>query len=260
MRRNIPDFVSQKLDRMERQVTVLTQQVSKNQEAIADARERLTGGFPDDQAYRDMRSALDKLLADKPVLEAKLDDAQFALAECAAFLANLPDDVTFEQSARVKPNGADLASVRRRITEAEDEIARLSALPSPAPDIQHRIEQHVAALARPQVTGTGVGQTLRVEWPNDVVSVLALLLPREMTSALLKDVERQCSTPPLAERRKRIAELQEQVDTLQRQTFALDANATGLPAEVVLGVKISRGPMTEARVQRVERRQRTPAE
>jgi hypothetical protein len=240
MRRNlIPSEVQAKLDKLERQVAHWTQQVSKNQDAIADARDRLTGGFQKGEEYRDWRAALDKLIADKPIFEAKLDDAQFTLAECNAFLANLPDDATLQQSARVKPNGADLATVRRRITDAEDEIARLTALPTPAPDIKERIEQYVAALARPQVTGTGAGQTLRVEWPDDVVSVLALLLPSEMTNALLKAVERQCSTPPLAERRKRIAQLRAKVDTLQRQALALGDSSGELPPEVILGVVVA---------------------
>jgi putative tryptophan/tyrosine transport system substrate-binding protein len=57
-----------------------------------------------------------------------------------------------------------------------------------------------------------------------------------------------------------MAELGQRIDRLQRQTFALDADTTGLPAEVVLGVKVSRERIAEERVQRVERRQRAAVE
>jgi hypothetical protein len=42
---------------------------------------------------------------------------------------------------------------------------------------------------------------------------------------------------PLAERKKRIAELKAQVDTLQRAALAL-GDSNGLPPEVVLGVRV----------------------
>ena len=99
--------------------------------------------------------------------KSKLDEAQYILDDCKAFLADLPDDVTLEPVKAVKPNGADLHTVRRRIADAEEEIARLSAIPVPAPDIEGHIEEYVSALARPKVTGVATGQRLQVSWPND---------------------------------------------------------------------------------------------
>ena len=85
--------------------------------------------------------------------------------------------MTLEPVKAVKPNGADLHTVRRRIADAEGEIARLTAIPIPSSDIEGRIEQYVAALARPKVSGVATGQRLQVSWPNDVIAVLALCSP-----------------------------------------------------------------------------------
>jgi predicted nucleic acid-binding Zn-ribbon protein len=239
MRRNlIPIEVQGKLDKFEREVESLTKRVAKTEGGIAGARERLSGGFQKDEDYNDIRATLDQLVAELPKFQRKLDDAQYVLADCRAFLEDLPDDVTLQPVAPVKPNGADLASVRRRIANAEDEIAQLSAIPVPASDIESRVQEYVNALARPKVTGVATGQRLQVTWPDDVIAVLALLLPDQMTSALVQDVERQSNAPmPLAERKKRIAELKAQVDTLQRAALAL-GDSNGLPPEVVLGVRV----------------------
>lgn len=239
MRHNlIPNGVQAKLDQLEREFARWTQQVNKVQDAIANARDRLTGGFEGDSEYNDLRATLDRLVEkDLPNAEAKLDDAQYTLADCRAYLDDLPDDVTLEPVKGVKPNGADLHTVRRRIADAEEEIARLSAIPVPASDIRERIQGYVDALARPKLTGMGAGQQLRVDWPHDVIAALALLLPEQMTSALMQEVDRQCNTPPVAERKRRIAELKVKIDELQRQALALGADTSGLPPAVVLGVR-----------------------
>ena len=199
----------------------------------------MSGGFEGDHEYNDLRATLDRLVEkDLPNAEAKLDDARYMLDDCKAFLADLPDDVTLEPVKGVKPNGADLASVRRRIADAEGEIASLTAIPTPSSDIEGRIEEYVAALARPKVSGVATGQRLQVTWPNDVIAVLALILPDEMTKALLQEVERQSNEQgSLKERNKRIAELKAEIDTLQRQALAL-GDSNGLPPEVMLGVRV----------------------
>ena len=75
---------------------------------------------------------MDKLVADKPMFENKLDSAQYTLTNCRAFLDALPDDAVLEPVASVKPNGFDLDTVRR-IEDAEDEVKRLRAVPVPTP-------------------------------------------------------------------------------------------------------------------------------
>jgi chromosome segregation ATPase len=148
MKRNhIPNHVQAKLDKWEQQVEHLTLQLAKTQEAIDGARQRLSGGFQRDSEYRDLRASLDKLVAEKPILETKLADARYTLSSCKDFLAALPDDVALEVVKSVPQNGYDLATVQRRIEELEDEIKRLRA--------------------RPTVSGIASGQQLQVTWPDD---------------------------------------------------------------------------------------------
>ena len=240
MKRNhFPDHVQDKLDKFERVVAHLTQQVARTQDAITSARERLTGGFQRDSEYKDMRASLDKLVADKPMFASKLDSAQYTLKNCRAFLDALPDDAVLTPVASVKPNGVDLDTVWRRIEDAEDEVKRLRAVPVPSSDIEARIREYVAALARPQVSGIATGQRLQVIWPDDVIA-LALLLPDQMTNALLKEIDRLANLPmPLPQRKKRIGELEAAIETLQRQALALGAGTSALPPAVVLGVRVA---------------------
>jgi hypothetical protein len=171
----------------------------------------------------------------------KLDSAQYTLKNCRAFLDALPDDAVLTPVASVKPNGIDLDTVWRRIEDAEDEVKRLRAVPVPSSDIEERIREYVAALARPQVSGIGTGQRLQVRWPDDPIAVLALLLPDEMVDALMQEIERQANLPmPLLERKKRIAQLVAEIDALQRQALALGADAADFPPAVVLGVRVVR--------------------
>lgn len=256
MKRNhFPDHVEAKLEQWEREVAHLTQQVSRTEAAIASARERLTGGFEKDQDYRDVRATLDKLIADEFILGSKLAAARSTLADAKAFLAALPDEAVLEPAAPVKSNGCDLHTVRRRIQDAEDEVKRLRAVPVPSADIKQRIEGYVGLLARPRVSGIAKGETLRVSWPDDATSVLALLLGDRMVEVLSQEAERMANDPmPLADRKKRIAELKAEIDTLQRQSLALGADTSSLPAQVVLEVKVA--AKTSRSAQEVERRTR----
>jgi len=51
---------------------------------------------------------------------------------------------------------------------------------------------------------------------------------------------------PLPQRKRRIAELQAEIDTLQRQALALGAGTSGLPPAVVLGVRVAETKATRA--------------
>jgi hypothetical protein len=236
---HFPNQVQAKLDTFERTVEHLTLQLAKTQDAIDGARQRLTGGFQRDSEYRDLRASLAKLVADQPVLESKLHGAQYTLADCKAFLAALPDDVALEAVKSVPQNGYDLATVQRRIDDAEDEVERLRAVPTPSSDIEARVREYVAALARPKVSGLATGQQLQVTWPDDIISVLALLRPDEMVNALMQEIERVASASmPLPQRKQRIAQLQAEIDALQQQSLALGADASDLPPHVVLGVRV----------------------
>src|SRR4029450_96054 len=127
-RNNIPTTVFAVIDKYERDVEHLTQQVARTQDAIDNARQRLSGGFQKDQEYRDLRATLDQLITDRPILENKLRDAQITLANSKQFLEQLPADLMLQPVKRVAQNGYDLAQVQRRIADAEDEIKRLRAV------------------------------------------------------------------------------------------------------------------------------------
>ena len=70
----------------------------------------------------------------------------------------------------------------------------LRALPMPPPGIRDRIADYVAAQARPKLIGIDSTHGFDVVWPNNVTAVLALLLPEQMTTALLQELERQVNT------------------------------------------------------------------
>src|SRR5262249_28503245 len=132
-------------------------------------------------------------------------------------------------------------TVQAHIETAQHELARLRAVPTPPSDIEERVREYVAGLARPRVSGIAAGQQLRVEWPDNVIAVLALLLPGEMTRALPREVERQSNTPlPPTARKQRIAALGRTIDELQRQVLALGGDVSELPPEIVLGVRVAR--------------------
>ena len=202
MKRNhIPNQVQAKLDKFAQQVEQRAKQVATTQTSVDNARTRLGGDFERDSEYNDRRRVLDKLVADKPKFESTLRDAEYALADAKAWLDGLPDDAELVLVAATKPNGYDLAGVQSRINAAEDEMAKLRAVPVQSPDIADRIREYVSALARPKISGIASGQQLKVTWPDEV-SVLALLLPDQMTNALLKEIDRLANLPmPLSQQR-----------------------------------------------------------
>jgi hypothetical protein len=201
----------------------------------------LTGGFQKDAEYHDMRRVLDRLLADQPLLESELECARGTLGECKHWLKALPDDVTLQPVPMPASDGVDLDAVRASIGKAEEEIAELRAVPVPSSDIRERLQDFVAGLARPRITGIGNGEPLRVIWPADTIAALALLLPEQMTAALLKEIDRLANSPmTLQARNRRISELKSEIDTLQRQALAAGEDTSGLPPEVVLGVRVVR--------------------
>ena len=153
-----------------------------------------------------------------------------------------PSDAVLEPVAPIKPDDdLSLDDARQRVADIEDEIAQLRAVPTPSPDVEKQIKAYVAALARPRVSGVASGQQLRVSWPNDVIAVLAMLQPEQMVAALVKEIDRHANLPlPLDERKKRISELEAEVEALQRRALALGADVCTMPAAIVLGVRVSR--------------------
>jgi hypothetical protein len=258
---NAPQPVSAKLITLEEQTEFFTQKVAKGEHAIAAARQRLDDGMHDQGEYNDLDAALKQLLADKPVLEKKLRAAQSVLSACKSWIATLLPDTILEV-VTPKTNGHDLASVRAKLTAAEAELEALRAVPEPSSDIEERVGAYVREMARPTISGVGSGERLRVVWPGggwdgsgprehraDPLSLIALLHPDEMVTALLAEIERMADTPlPHAERKKRIAALQAELAELAyvEEMLVAAALANGedvqrsalAPPAAVLGVRI----------------------
>jgi len=81
---------------------------------------------------------------------------------------------------------------------------------------------------------------------------MAFLQPDVLVERLMAEIDRIANTPcPLAERERRIAKLEEEIDRLQRNEEAIVV-ATGAPREagclpwVVLGVKTVKAPGVRA--------------
>ena len=162
-----------------------------------------------------MRATLNQMIADKPTLEQRLGAAKSTLSACKAFLNNLPEDTVLEQVA-VEANGSNLVDVRARIKAAQAELATLRAVPIASPEIRRRVEQYVHSLGRPRVTGIGKGETLRAIWPGDgqVLPMMLAFFHRDaMVETLMREIDNVTDDIlPLAERNKRIAELEVEID------------------------------------------------
>ena len=78
----LPAPVLAKLLTLEQGVEDLSQRLTRTKDAIASTRARLTGGFSKQSEYDDLRATLDQLVADKAVLETKLQAAQSLQSAC----------------------------------------------------------------------------------------------------------------------------------------------------------------------------------
>jgi hypothetical protein len=189
------------------------------------------------------------------------------------WLETLPADAQFEQATVTLPDGADLALWRKRITAGDRELQALRSAPTPRPDIGRDVDHYVRELAaslKPTVSGVGAGEALSVRWPmppqptavtidmlGDIpfhlLALAALIGPSEMADRILAVVDEQANKPiPVAERPKRIAELEAELETLayQEEQLVLAELAAGRPVErrsdapawAILGVRVVQTP------------------
>jgi hypothetical protein len=249
--RDLPKAVRDKLLALSAQYEHWSEKAQRTADAINNARARLTGKFANDAAYEDTFATLKKLAADLPIVEAKRDAAERILERCQAWLDELPD-VNLE-IVKPKPiNGSDLNGIREQLRHAQDELEDLAKVPVPSADIEMHVRDYVAGLGRPKVSGIDGGALpLAVVWPDDAVSLFALLMPDKMVEVILAEINRAANTPmPLDQRRKRMAELRRMIDELQRQAFAMGDAPYNLDPAIILGVRVvKREP-----VNKIERR------
>ena len=102
----------------------------------------------------------------------------------------------------------------------------------------------------PKVRGIGVGERLSIVWPGaqtpspyisehtcDPLALLAALFPDRMLSLVMAEVERMANDPlPVAERPRRIAALERELDELHRLEEVLVA------AAIAAGHSVYRSP------------------
>jgi hypothetical protein len=247
-RSQLPTAVRLRFDELEQAVVHLTEKSARTNDVIRTSRERLSGSFKSTSEADDCQALLAQAVADLPVLQKRLGRAKVALVRCKQFVDELDDDATLEP-VKVQTDGHDRAAIDNQLHAAMDELEMLGRVPLPSANIEKRVKAYVSALARPRVMGIANGE-LDVKWPETTAALLAFLHPDAMVKALRDEIERQANTPmPIDERKQRIAELQFQINQLQRQQLTLDPDTAGLPADVLLGVRIAQ--QNKVRVPRV---------
>ena len=112
---------------------------------------------------------------------------------------------------------------------------------------------YVERLPIPSIGGIGAGEALTVQWPTGLPALMAFLEPDVLADRLMVAINQIANTPcPLAEREQRIAQLEQEIDRLQRTEEAIVV-ATGAPRQpgcppwVVLDVKVIEATETRHR-------------
>jgi hypothetical protein len=165
------------------------------------------------------------------------------LGLCRAWLASLPPTAALEQIIPDVEDGLALGDVRARVRKLKDQVGALNRVPIPAPNIREKVQAYVERLPMPIIGGIGAGESLAVQWPTGLHALLAFVEPGVLAERLLAEINRIANTPcPLAQRERKITELEREIDRLQRTEEAIVV-ATGAPRErgcpawVVLSVK-----------------------
>jgi hypothetical protein len=150
----------------------------------------------------------------------------------------------FEQIIPDVEDGLSLPAVRARIKKLKSAAEALRRVPVPPSDIREKVRNYIQDMTRPVIDGIGTGEVLSVHWPTGLHALMAFLQPDVLVERLMAEIDRIANTPcPVAQREQQIAELEDQIDRLQRMEEAVVV-ATGAPREagcppwVVLGVKV----------------------
>jgi hypothetical protein len=140
-------------------------------------------------------------------------------------------------------DGLSLSAVRARIKKQQNHVEALERVPVPASDIKQKVRTYVERLPMPSIGGIAAGEALTIQWRTGLHALMAFLQPDLLVDRLMVAINQIANTPcPLAEREQRIAELEREIDRLQRTEEAI-VTATGAPRGrgcppwVVLGVK-----------------------
>jgi hypothetical protein len=186
---------------------------------------------------------IDRLLAEQKALQARRPIEMGIIESCKAWLAALPTATLLEQVNPAVEDGLSLSTVRARIKNLKNTVEVLKGVPIPPSNIGKKVESYVRGLTRPIVGGIASDAALTVRWPTELHALMAFLQPDVLVDRLMVEINRIANTPcALPEREQQIAELEQEVDRLQRTEEAIvvasgAARERGCPPWVVLGVK-----------------------
>jgi Tfp pilus assembly protein PilN len=220
---------------------------------ISHLRDRLNGRVQraDDDPVK-LHIELDQLLAEQKALQARRPIEMGIIETCKGWLAALRPVLCFEQVNPGVEDGLSLSTVRARIKKLKNQVEVLKGVPIPPSNVREKIQNYVQGLTRPVVGGIALDEALTVQWPTGLHVLMAFLQPEVLVERLMAEINRIANTPcALPEREQRIAELEQQIDRLQRTEEAIVV-ATGAPRErgcppwVVLGVKATEAPGVRA--------------
>jgi hypothetical protein len=197
---------------------------------IAHLRDRLNGRVQragDDPVKLGIE--FDRLLAEQKALQARRPIEADILSRCRAWLAGLPSTTVFEQIIPDVEDGLSLPALRARIRKLKSEAEALRRVPVPPSDIREKVRSYVQDMTRPAIGGIGTGEALSVQWPTGPHALMAFLQPDALVERLMVAINQIANTPcPLAQREQQIAEIEGEIDRLQRTEEAIVV-ATGAP-------------------------------
>jgi hypothetical protein len=239
-----PAFVAVKLAMLSDGCATATIRADELTAQISDLRDRWNGRTVRQGDHPEkLRIELEQRLEEQKALQRQRPIEADILGRCRAWVAALPPGAVLEQIIPDVEDGLALGDVRARVRKLKDQVEALKRVPVPASDIKQKVRGYVERLPMPIIGGIGADESLTVQWPMGLHALMAFLQPDVLVERLMAEIERIANTPcPLAERKQRIAKLEEEIDRMQRTEEAIVV-ATGAPRDagcppwVVLGVK-----------------------
>ena len=247
-----PAFVAVKLAMLSDACVTATIRADELTAQISDLRDRWSGRTSRQGDHPEkLRIELEQRLEEQKALQRQRPIGADILGRCRAWLAALPRTV-LEQIIPDIEDGLALGDVRARVRKLKDQVEALKRVPVPASDIEQKVRGYVERLPMPIIGGIGAGEALTVQWPTGLHALMAFLQPDVLVERLMAEIDRIGNTPcPLAQRERKIAELEGEIDRLVRIEESLVV-ATGAPRQprspawVVLGVKAIEAPGVRA--------------
>jgi hypothetical protein len=250
-----PAFAAVKLAMLSDACATATIRADELTAKISDLRDRWSGRTSRQGDHPEkLRIEIEQRLEEQKALQRQRPIEADILSRCRAWLASLPPRAALEQIIPDVEDGLSLSDVRAHIKKLQNQVEALKRVPVPASDIEQKVRTYVERLPMPTIGGIGAGESFTVQWQTGLDALMAFLQPDVLVERLMTEIDRIANTPwPLAQREQLIADLEREIDRLQRTEEAIVV-ATGAPREagcppwVVLGVKVVEAPDLRRRV------------